>query len=251
MIVLRGESGKIFDQCTSNTHTKQLAAYKIKQKTLLYPPSASLSEKSINLQVKTNRFIKLISKQIYKINRVYKAAVKRRLTSLAGAVPEARSGAVADKPVPSLLTHAAVLAGAAVALLPRHLAARWLDASRVLRLRNLPDVLAASVDEQVPDAAHVAVVEHSGPELGREHQARPAVGQTSQVKVPFQVQDLVFPTGCERGPAAVHRDDAWVEETRLLFLFYFILLKSNIICSSILAPPNLYFSSCYISSHQL
>lgn len=131
------------------------------------------------------------------------------LTSLTSAIPESSSSTVTDEAVPSLLTCSVVLAGVAVALFPRHLTARRLDTSCILGLRYLPDVLAAPVDEQIPDAAHVAVVEHSGPELRREHQARPAVGQTPQIKVPLQVQDLVFPAGCERGPAAVYRDDAW------------------------------------------
>lgn len=126
------------------------------------------------------------------------------LTSLAGTVPEAGPGAVADEAVPALLTHSVVLAGAAVALFPRHLAARRLDAGDVLGLSDLPDVLAAAVDEQIPDAADVAVVEHSGPELSREHEAHPAVRQAAQIKVPLQVQDLVFPAGGERGPAAVY-----------------------------------------------
>lgn len=134
--------------------------------------------------------------------------MQSNLTSLTGAVPEASSGAVADEAVPSLLTRPVVLAGIAVALFPRHLAARRLDASHVLGLSYLPDVLAASINEQIPHTAHIAVVEHSGPELCGEHQAHPVVRQTTQIKVPLQVQDLIFPAGCERGPAAVYRHDA-------------------------------------------
>lgn len=130
--------------------------------------------------------------------------MERSLTSLTGTIPEATSSAVADEAVPSLLTRSVVLAGVAVALLPRHLAARRLDAGHILRLSYLSDVLAAPVDEQIPHAAHIAVVEHSGPELSGEHQARPVVGQTTQIKVSLQVQDLIFPAGCERGPAAVY-----------------------------------------------
>lgn len=126
------------------------------------------------------------------------------LTSLAGAVPEARPGAVTDEAVPSFLTRPVVLARAAVALFPCHLVAGGFDAGHILRLGYLPDVLAAAVDEQVPDAAHVAVVEHSGPELGGQHQTHPVVRQTAQIKVPLQVQDLIFPAGSERGPTAVY-----------------------------------------------
>lgn len=126
------------------------------------------------------------------------------LTSLAGAVPEAGSSTVADEAVPALLTRSVVLAGVAVALFPRHFATRRLDAGHILGLSYLPDVLAASVDEQIPHAAHVAVVEHGGPELRGEHQAHPVVGQTPQIKVSLQVQDLIFPAGCEGGTAAVY-----------------------------------------------
>ena len=136
-------------------------------------------------------------------------------TFLAGAVPEARARAVADEAVPPLLADAVVPAGLDVALLPRRLRARVLDARHVLRLGDLADVLAAPVDEQVPDAAHVAVVEHGGPELGGQHQTRPAAGQTPQVKVALQVQDLIFSAGRERRPAAVYRDDAWREGKQL------------------------------------
>jgi len=131
-----------------------------------------------------------------------------RLTSLTGGVPEAGADAVADEAVPSLLAGAVVPAGFAVALPPRRLAAGRRDARGVLRRSDPPDVLAAPVDEQVSDAAHVAVVQHGGPELRGQHQARPAVGQPAQVQVPLQVQDLVLPAGRERGAAAVDRDDA-------------------------------------------
>ena len=130
--------------------------------------------------------------------------MERNLTSLTGATPEARSSTVTDEAVPPLLTRSAVLAGAAVALLSRHLAARRLDAGHILGLSYLPDVLAAPVNEQISHAADVAIVEHSGPELGGEHQAHPVVRKTTQIKVPLQVQDLIFPAGGERSPAAVY-----------------------------------------------
>lgn len=126
------------------------------------------------------------------------------LTSLTGAIPEASSSTVTDEAVPSLLTCTIVLAGVAVALFSRHLTTRGLDAGHILGLSYLPDVLAASINEQIPDAAHIAVVEHSGPELSGAHQAHPVVRQTTQIKVPLQVQDLIFSAGCERGPAAVY-----------------------------------------------
>ena len=117
------------------------------------------------------------------------------LTSVAGAGPEAGAGAVADEAVPALLAHAAVLAGVALALLPRLLVARGFDAGAVLRLGDLPDVLAAAVDEEVAHAAHVAVVEHGGPQLGGQDEVGAVGGQPPQVHVPLQVQDLALPAG--------------------------------------------------------
>lgn len=89
----------------------------------------------------------------------------RSLTSLAGAGPVACASAIADKPVPSLFTQTLVLAGVAFTLLARHLVTRRLDASSVLGLRYLPDVLTTPVDEQVPNATHVTIVQHGGPQL--------------------------------------------------------------------------------------
>lgn len=131
------------------------------------------------------------------------------LTSLTGAVPVPGSRTVTNEAVPSLLTHAVVFTRVTVALFPRHFAAGRLHSRCILGLSDLPDVFAASVDEQIPDAAHVAVVEHGGPELGGQDQTGPAVGETPQVQVPLQVQDLVLPAGGERSPAAVYRDDTW------------------------------------------
>lgn len=111
--------------------------------------------------------------------------MENNLTLLTGGIPESSSSAVTDETVPSLLTNTVVLARIAVALFPCYLVARRLDASHVLGLSYLPDVLAASVNEQIPHTAHVTVVEHRGPELGGEHQAHPAVRQTSQIKVPL------------------------------------------------------------------
>lgn len=91
------------------------------------------------------------------------------LTFLTGAVPEAASCAVTDEAVPSFLAGPVVLAGVAVTLFAHHLAAGRLDARRVLRQSDLSDVFAAPVDEEVTDAAHVAVVQHGGPELGGQH----------------------------------------------------------------------------------
>lgn len=132
------------------------------------------------------------------------AQVCAPLTSVAGARPEARAGAIADEAVPALLAHAAVLAGIALALLARLLVARGLDAGAVLRLSDLSDVLAAAVDEEVTHAADVAIVEHGGPQLGGQDEVGTVGGQTPQVHVPLQVQNLTLPAGREREALAVH-----------------------------------------------
>lgn len=130
--------------------------------------------------------------------------ITARLTPLAGPSPVARARAVADEAVPAILAHRVVLAGVAVALLGAHPGAGGLDARGVLHLRQLPDVLAAPVDEQVADAAHVAVVEHGGPELRGEDEASAVLRQPAQVHVSLQVEDLALPAGGERRAPAVH-----------------------------------------------
>lgn len=130
--------------------------------------------------------------------------ITTRLTPLAGPSPVASARAVADEAVPAILAHGVVLAGVAVTLLGAHPRAGGLDARGVLHFRQLPDVLAAPVDEQVADAAHVAIVEHGGPELGGEDEASAVLRQPAQVHVPLQVEDLALPAGGERGAPAVH-----------------------------------------------
>lgn len=112
---------------------------------------------------------------------------KSRLTSFTSAVPEAGCRAVANEAVPSLLAKSVVLARVAVALFPRHLAAGGLDTRRILGRGDLSDIFAAPVDEKIPDAAHVAVVEHGGPELSGENQTRAVVRKTAKIKIPLQV----------------------------------------------------------------
>lgn len=90
-----------------------------------------------------------------------------RLTSLTRGGPEPSPGAVADKAVPSFLTDSVVLTVITVTLFPCHFTTGGPDACGVLRLRDGPYVFGASIDEEVPDAAHVAVVQHGRPQFGR------------------------------------------------------------------------------------
>lgn len=88
------------------------------------------------------------------------------------------------------------------------LVARGFDASSILCLSNLTDVLAPAVNEKVADAAHVAVVEHGRPQLSGQDEVGAVRGQPPQVHVALQVQNLAFTAGCEWSPSAVHRDGA-------------------------------------------
>lgn len=145
-----------------------------------------------------------IAKEAQARLRTLTQRITARLTPLTGPSPVAGARAVADEAVPAILAHRVVLAGVAVALLGAHPGAGGLHARGVLHLRQLPDVLAAPVDEQVADAANVAVVEHGGPQLRGEDEASAVLWQPAQVHVPLQVEDLALPAGGERRAPAVH-----------------------------------------------
>lgn len=129
---------------------------------------------------------------------------KHGRTSLAGPGPVPSASAVADEAVPAFLTRPLVLTRVALALLPRHLVAGRFDPCAVLLFGYLSDVFTASVDEQVPDAAHVAVVEHGCPELGGQDEAGAVLGKSAKVHIALQVQDLALSAGRERRTAAVY-----------------------------------------------
>lgn len=93
-------------------------------------------------------------------------------TSFAGAAQVPGPRAVAHVAVPAFPAHAVVLTGVAQALLGRLLGARGLDPSRLLDLGQAADVLALPIDEKIPDAAHIAIVEQRRPHLGGEHHAQ-------------------------------------------------------------------------------
>lgn len=116
-------------------------------------------------------------------------------TSFARAPQVAGPRAVAHIAVPAFSAHAVVLTGVAQTLFGRLLGARGLDPSCLLDLGETADVLTLPINEQVPDAAHIAVVEQCRPHLGGEHQPQLVLRQTSKVKVVIQVQDLTFSRG--------------------------------------------------------
>lgn len=95
------------------------------------------------------------------------------LTDLTVAAQVSGAGAVADVAVPALLALSSVGTGGAAAPLLKLPRAEAADARRALDLGKAPHVSALPVDEEVAHAAHVAVVEQRGPDLGREDQALP------------------------------------------------------------------------------
>lgn len=133
---------------------------------------------------------------------------QRSRTSLTRASQVSRPGAVAHVAVPALPADAVVLARVAQALLGRLLGAGRFDPRGLLDLCQPSHVLTLAVDEQIPDAAHVAVVEQRRPHLSGEHQAHLVLRQTPEVKVVVQVQDLALAGGRVGSAEGVDGDGA-------------------------------------------
>lgn len=133
-------------------------------------------------------------------------------TDLTVASQESGAGAVADVAVPALLALSSVGAGGAAAPLLELARAEAADARRALDLSQTPHISTLAVDEEVADAAHVAVVEQRGPDLGRQDQALTALRQTAQIHVTVQVQDLAALVRAEGNGAAVDGDGACRED---------------------------------------
>lgn len=113
--------------------------------------------------------------------------VRKQLTSLTRSAPVASASAVTNEAVPAILADSIVLAGVTVTLLCAEAGAGGLDSCCILCLRQLPDVLASSIDEQVSDTADVAIVQHCCPELCRKDESCPVLRQPTQVHVTFQI----------------------------------------------------------------
>lgn len=82
------------------------------------------------------------------------------------------------------------------------------DTCGALNLRQPPQVTALSVNEEVPHAAHVAQAEGGGPNLGGQHEGLAVLGQTSEIHVPVEVEDLAAFVSGKGDALAVHRDEA-------------------------------------------
>lgn len=104
-----------------------------------------------------------------------------RLTSLTGSLPVSGSSAVTDEAIPALFADSVVFAGVAVALFACYFAAGRLDSDSVLGLCNLTNIFTASIYEEITDAAHIAIVQHSGPQFGGKNQAYAVVWETSKI----------------------------------------------------------------------
>lgn len=103
------------------------------------------------------------------------------LTSITGSIPVSGPGAVTDEAIPAFFTDAVVFAGVAVTLFACYFAAGRLDSNSVLCLCDLANVFTASVYEEITDAPHIAIVQHSGPQFSGKNQANTVVWQTSEI----------------------------------------------------------------------
>lgn len=110
---------------------------------------------------------------------------KTQLTSLTCSAPVASASAVTNEAVPAVLADCIILTGIAVTLLGAEAGAGALDSCSILCLCQLPDVLASSINEQVSDAANVAIVQHSCPELCGKDETCPVLRQPTEVHVTF------------------------------------------------------------------
>lgn len=124
-------------------------------------------------------------------------------TSLAGPAQVACSGTITDVSVPPIPAHAVVFARVAKARFCCFPGAGGLHSRGALHFGHLPDVFALAVDEQVPDAAHVAIVEQSSPHLGGEDEAGFIFWEAPQVQLVIQVQNLTLPGSSVGGAQGV------------------------------------------------
>ncbi|CAG5929507.1 unnamed protein product [Menidia menidia] len=90
------------------------------------------------------------------------------LTYLAVGAQVTGTSAIAYVPIPSLFAHSGIATGSAAASLLQLAGAEAADTQRALNLCQAADISALAVDEEVTDAAHVAVVKERRPNLGRQ-----------------------------------------------------------------------------------
>lgn len=139
-------------------------------------------------------------------------------TSLAGPAKIAGSGTITDISVPPIPAHAIVFARVAKARFCCFPWAGGLYSSSTLNFSHLPDIFALAVDEQISDAAHIAIVEQGGPHLSGEDEAGFILWQAPQVQLIIQVQNLTLPRSSVGCAQRVDRNGTcWEDERTQVF----------------------------------
>ena len=127
------------------------------------------------------------------------------------------AGTITYVAVPALLAQPSIATRSAAAALLKLPRAEAAHAQRTLDLSQPADVAALAVDEEVADAAHVAVVQQRRPDLGRQDEVGLKLRQPAQEHVTVQVQDFTALWGAEGHAAAVYRDRSYKTETQILY----------------------------------
>lgn len=136
------------------------------------------------------------------------------LTSLTGPAKVACSRTIADISIPPIPAHAIVFAWVAKARLCGLPWTRWLHPSSALDFSHLPNIFALTINEQIPYAAHIAIVEQCSPHFSGEDKAGFVFWQPSQVQLIIQVQDLTLPRSSVGGAQGIDRNGTWGTKTR-------------------------------------
>lgn len=98
------------------------------------------------------------------------------------------------------------MARVAQTLFGRLLRTGGLDPGSLLDLGQASDILTLSVNEKIPNAAHIPIVEKGCPHLSGENQPHFVFWKTPEVEIVIQVQDLTFTRGCVGSTESVDRD---------------------------------------------
>lgn len=82
------------------------------------------------------------------------------------------------------------------------------DTRSALKLRQPPQVFAASIYKEVPHTTHKAQPEAGGPHLWRERKTAAVLRQTSQIHFTIEIENLTALVGGEGDATAVNGDGA-------------------------------------------
>lgn len=125
------------------------------------------------------------------------------LTYLTIGPQESGAGAVTYVAVPTFFAQTGIATGGAATPLLQFTGAETAHTKRTLDLGQAADVAALAIDEEVADAAHVAVVKQRRPNLRRQDEVCLQLGQPAQVHIAVQIQDFTALWGAEGHAAAV------------------------------------------------